>query len=152
MAATNTKTVYIVDDDPDDRQIILDAFIENNSTLDYVFIENGEDLMEQLRSGPSQDLPSLILLDLNMPGMYGLQALKEIKTNKDFCHIPTIILTTSALLKDRTCSYSLGANCFLQKPRSFGDLVLLVGAMLTLWFPPFAYNKEENTVSSIPLH
>jgi CheY-like chemotaxis protein len=142
MTDTNVKTVYIVDDDPDDRQIILDAFIENNSTLDYVFIENGEDLMQQLQSGSDSGLPSLILLDLNMPGMYGLQALKEIKNNKDYCHIPTIILTTSTLVKDRTCSYSLGANCFLQKPGSFNELVSLVGAILNLWFPPFNYNKE----------
>ena len=129
------KTVYIVDDDPDDRQIILDAFIENNSTLDYVFIENGEELMQLLHTPGEQGLPSLILLDLHMPGMYGLQALKEIKSHKDFGHIPTIILTTSNLDKDRKASYAMGANCFLQKPIVYNELVSLIGAILTLWFP-----------------
>jgi CheY-like chemotaxis protein len=135
MTATKTETVYIVDDDPDDRQIILDAFIENNSKLDYVFIETGKELMENLHSSPATEYPSLILLDLNMPGMYGLQALKEIKNHKDYKHIPTIILTTSALPKDLYSSYELGANCFLKKPGSYNELVKIIGSILSLWFP-----------------
>lgn len=125
-------TIFIVDDDPDDRQIILDAFLENNLPIDYLFIENGEQLMENL-SG-SQDLPSLILLDLNLPGMMGLQALKEIKSNKQYSHIPTIILTTSILDADKIKSYELGANCFLRKPQSYGELVEITGGILKLWF------------------
>jgi len=126
--------IFIVDDDPDDRQVILDAFLENNFNIDYLFIENGDILMETLASSPTEELPSLILLDLNMPGMLGLQAIKEIKGNKSWKHIPIIVLTTSTLDKDRDSSYELGANCFLRKPESYTDLVTLTTSIIALWF------------------
>jgi DNA-binding NtrC family response regulator len=58
MITTSKKTVFIVDDDPDDRQLILDAFLENDSSIDYIFIENGEQLMETLDSAEPANLPS----------------------------------------------------------------------------------------------
>jgi two-component system response regulator len=134
MKPNSRATIFIVDDDPDDRQIILDAFLENNSPIDYVFIETGEQLMETLQSSGEADLPSLVLLDLNLPGMMGLQALKEIKGNKNYSHIPTVILTTSILTADKTKSYELGANCFLRKPQSYGELVEITNGILKLWF------------------
>src|SRR5690606_12781553 len=125
MRPNPKNLVYIVDDDPDDRQIILDAFLENNTKLDYVFIENGDELMQTLANCPDTEYPSLILLDLNMPGMRGMQVLKEIKGNPQYAHIPAIVLTTSTLPSDRSASYSLGANCFLSKPPSYTELVAL---------------------------
>jgi CheY-like chemotaxis protein len=124
--------IFIVDDDPDDRQIILDAFLENSPQIDYVFIENAETLLENLYSDES-DYPALILLDLNMPGMLGLQALKEIRGNKKFGQIPVIVLTTSTLSQDRKTSYELGASCFIRKPDSFGELVDITNSMVKLW-------------------
>jgi CheY-like chemotaxis protein len=124
--------IYIVDDDPDDRQIILDAFLENSPEIDYVFIENAETLLENLHSDAS-DYPALILLDLNMPGMLGLQALKEIRSNKKFGQIPIIVLTTSTLVSDRKTSYELGASCYLRKPDSFGELVDITNSIVKLW-------------------
>ncbi len=134
MKPNPKNLVYIVDDDPDDRQIILDAFLENSTEMDYVFIENGDELMQTLSSCAETDFPSLILLDLNMPGMLGMQALKEIKQNSRYSHIPTIVLTTSTLQSDRSSSYSLGANCFLSKPPSYTELVSLTNAIARLWF------------------
>ena len=134
MKPNPKNLVYIVDDDPDDRQIILDAFLENNAQMDYVFIENGDELINILSSCQDTEYPSLILLDLNMPGMLGMQALKEIKASPKYNHIPTIILTTSSLLSDRNTSYELGANCFLSKPPSYTELVSLTRAIAKLWF------------------
>ncbi|MBO9573381.1 MAG: response regulator [Chitinophagaceae bacterium] len=134
MKPNPKNLVYIVDDDPDDRQIILDAFLENNTKMDYVFIENGDELMATLAECAENEYPSLILLDLNMPGMLGMQALKEIKENSHYSHIPTIVLTTSTLTTDRSASYSLGANCFLSKPPSYKELVNLTDAIAKLWF------------------
>lgn len=124
--------IFIVDDDPDDRQIILDAFLETNPQIDYVFIENAESLMENLHAEGSE-YPALILLDLNMPGMLGLQALKEIRGNKKFGQIPIIVLTTSTLTQDRKASYELGASCFVRKPDSYGKLVEITNSIVKLW-------------------
>jgi len=132
MKSSATHLIFIVDDDPDDRQIILDAFLENSPQIDYVFIENAETLLENLYSDES-DYPALILLDLNMPGMLGLQALKEIRNNKKFSQIPIIVLTTSTLNQDRKTSYELGASCFLRKPDSYGELVEITSSIVKLW-------------------
>jgi CheY-like chemotaxis protein len=132
MRNNSRKLVFIVDDDPDDRQIILDAFLENNSEIDYAFIESAEQLLDNL-NGDVSNHPNLILLDLNMPGILGLQALKEIRGNKIFSQIPIIVLTTSTLIKDRKSSYELGASCFLTKPDAYASLVEIVDAIVKLW-------------------
>jgi CheY-like chemotaxis protein len=138
----NSRLIYIVDDDPDDRQIILDAFLERNPQIDYVFIENAESLLESLYTAEIE-LPALIILDLNMPGMLGLQALKEIRANKQFSQIPIIVLTTSTLHQDRKISYELGASCFLHKPDSYGKLVEIADSIVKLWL-------RENHTAAIP--
>ena len=125
--------IFIVDDDPDDRQIILDAFLEKNADIDYVFMGSAGELLSNLDSEDTE-LPDLIILDLNMPGILGLQALKEIRGKKIFSRIPIIVLTTSTLHKDRTSSYELGASCYLTKPDSYAKLVEIVNAILILWF------------------
>ncbi len=132
MKKSDNKLVYIVDDDPDDRQIILDAFLENKYQGDYTFIESGDKLLEDLKN-PDTLFPSLILLDLNMPGIIGLHVLQEIRREKQFSHIPIVILTTSSLHMDRKLSYEYGANCFLRKPNSFLYLVSLMDAITKLW-------------------
>lgn len=143
------NTIFIVDDDPDDRQIILDAFIENNAALDYVFVENGNELLEILER-PGVALPSLILLDLNMPGLPGLQVLKRIKENKKTFHIPIIIFTTSVLPTDKAQSYELGANCFITKPESFTELMQITHSILLLWFRDLQVaRKMKEAVSSL---
>jgi CheY-like chemotaxis protein len=132
MKRTNDKLVYIVDDDPDDRQIILDAFLENKYLGDYAFIESGDQLLENLQDATVL-FPSLIMLDLNMAGVMGLDALKEIRVQEQYSHIPIIVLTTSSLHMDRKLAYEYGANCFLRKPHSFPKLVTLADAIINLW-------------------
>lgn len=125
--------IFIVDDDPDDRQIILDAFLEHTNMLDYVFLEDGKELLDTLKSSEVNEYPSLIILDLNMPGMLGLQVLKEIRSNAKYSHIPIIVMTTSNLNTDRKHSYELGANCFLTKPKLYTELIKLTQSIATIW-------------------
>jgi len=145
---SNSHLIFIVDDDPDDRQIILDAFLERSPLIDYVFIENAETLLETLYSGEA-DFPALILLDLNMPGMLGLQALKEIRGNKHFSQIPVIVLTTSTLNQDRKTSYELGASCFLRKPDSFSELVELTDSIVKLWLHEYQPQSQQTPSEKI---
>lgn len=130
-----SASILIVDDDADDRDIIRDAFIANNDKADYVPLENGDALLQYLHEKGSNGLPALIMLDLNMPGMDGREALREIKSTTAFRKIPIIVFTTSSSERDRLISYEYGANCFVTKPDTFNKLVEVTGAILKLWVP-----------------
>jgi len=124
--------ILIVDDDADDREIVRDAFDTLQTEYEYVFLENGDKLLEHLNKVDGYS-STLILLDLNMPGKDGRESLKEIKSDKRFCHIPTIIFTTSSSPRDKQMSYELGANCFVTKPDTFNKLSELAGYISKLW-------------------
>jgi Response regulator containing CheY-like receiver, AAA-type ATPase, and DNA-binding domains len=125
--------ILIVDDDVDDREIIRDAFMSTSQDQDYFFIENGEKLIEYLEAESNDQLPSLILLDLNMPGKDGRETLKELKLNKRYQCIPTLVFTTSSSIRDKKNAYELGANCFITKPDTFNKLVDLAKCINKLW-------------------
>ena len=125
--------ILIVDDDADDREIIRDAFANSEEDHEYIFLENGDKLMEYLSNCDENNLPSLILLDLNMPGKDGRESLKEIKSDKRLHAIPIIVFTTSSSQRDKTISYDLGANCFVTKPDTFNNLTDLTGCISKLW-------------------
>jgi CheY-like chemotaxis protein len=127
--------ILIVDDDPDDREIIRDAFNANNDKADYVALENGDALLQYLHEKEAKSLPALIMLDLNMPGKDGREALKEIKSNIAFQKIPIVVFTTSSSDHDKQISYEYGANCFVTKPDTFDKLVDITGCILKLWVP-----------------
>lgn len=126
-------SILIVDDDPDDRESIRDAFLENEYDHHYVFLKDADELMGYLHEDSKHDHPSVILLDLNMPGMDGRQALKLIKDNKNLRHIPIVVLTTSSASSDKQTSYALGANCFITKPDNFNTLVDITASITKLW-------------------
>ena len=125
--------IVIVDDDADDREIIRDAFVSAIEEQEYVFIENGDRLLEYLEQHAENSIPSLIMLDLNMPGKDGRETLKEIKTNNKFQHIPTIVFTTSSSHRDKQTVYDMGANCFITKPDTFNKLIELTSCISKLW-------------------
>ncbi len=133
MGQSQVHSVFIVDDDEDDRESIRDAFRENKHTHNYVFMQNGDELMGHFAETAAKKNPSLILLDLNMPGMNGRDVLKEIKKNEELKPIPVIVITTSSSVKDKEASYKLGANCFVTKPDSYQELVELTNSIARLW-------------------
>jgi CheY-like chemotaxis protein len=126
--------IFIVDDDDDDRDSIRDAFLQGKHQFDFIFMSSADELVKKLRSAPV--FPSLVLLDLNIPGKSGKDALQEIKSDKDLKHIPIIILTTSSLVKEKQAVYRLGANCFITKPDSFNQFVKLTDSIASLWLNP----------------
>lgn len=130
---TSRNPIVIVDDDSDDRGLIKDAFLENNPDRKFILLENGDLLIEFLKQTSETEYPPLILLDLNMPGKDGREALKEIKGNTKTHHIPVVVFSTSSLDKDRMMSYELGANCFLTKPSSYQEMIFLTDAIVKLW-------------------
>ena len=125
--------ILIVDDDADDREIIKDAFMAALEELEFIFLENGDKLLDHLDRNIENDEPSLVLLDLNIPGKDGRESLKELKCDKRFHHLPVIIFTTSSSQRDRLMAYDLGANCFITKPDTFNKLVEMAGCIGKLW-------------------
>lgn len=133
MRETLKHSVFIVDDDPDDRESIRDAFLANKHEQHFVFMKNGDQLMNHLYN--TVEIPDpVILLDLNMPGKDGKEILKEIKGHERLQPIPIIVLTTSSSDRDREMSYQLGANCFVTKPDSYKELMNITDSIAKLWF------------------
>ena len=132
--------VLLADDDPEDRQLTQNAFIENRLVNELDCVEDGEELMEYLhRRGrysklQNVPLPQLILLDLKMPRKDGYEALKEIRADPDLRRIPIVILSTSAAEGDIQLSYDLGANSYVTKPATFESLMELVKIINHYWF------------------
>jgi CheY-like chemotaxis protein len=133
MIIDQKHSILIVDDDPDDRESIRDAFLENYKRLNYVFFSGADELLKYLEGLGNEGHPSVILLDLNMPGMDSRDALKQLKSSHHFRHIPIVVLTTSSSAHDKQNSYSLGANCFVTKPDTFTKLVNITDSIAKLW-------------------
>jgi CheY-like chemotaxis protein len=131
-------TILIADDDTDDRLFMDQALRQNGYTETIQFVEDGEELMEYLRSeGRYKDLspawPNLLILDLNMPRKNGFQALEEIKDDPKLRRLPVVVMTTSSADEDVVKTYNLGVNSFVTKPFNFNRLVEMVGALKTYW-------------------
>jgi CheY-like chemotaxis protein len=143
-------TILLADDDPDDRKLTHDAFVENRLANDFHAVEDGEELLDYLhRRGQyetlrGEPLPGLILLDLNMPRKDGREALKEIKADPELRRIPVVVLTTSKAEEDIVRTYDLGVNSYVTKPVTFKSLVELIKVLGCYWFEVVELPPDEN--------
>ncbi len=132
--------ILIADDDEEDRMLARDALEESRLANTLHFVHDGVELLDYLlRRGQYEDpttspRPGLILLDINMPRMTGLEALREIKRDPALRRIPVVILTTSRADEDIIRSYDLGVNSFISKPVTFEGLVDVMRLLGTYWF------------------
>lgn len=137
---STTIPILIADDDAEDRMMARDALVESRLGNPLFFVENGEELLAYLRhQGPYTDpetspRPGLILLDLNMPRMGGIEALAEIRADPELCHIPVVVLTTSNAATEVLRTYKLGVNSFITKPVTFAGLVGAMKLLGRYWF------------------
>jgi len=123
------KSIWIADDDDDDRMLIKEAFEESAYKEPLMFFENGEKIIELL-SSKTQYKPSLILLDLNMPKVNGHDVLNFIKKNKTTKDIPVIILTTSKSEEDKKIVLKMGASGFITKPHQYIEMLKIAGDLV----------------------
>ena len=110
------KFVLYADDDSDDKDWVTEACNAVDASLSLVFVENGRQVLDFLSQNNTAQLPSLIVLDLNMPELDGRQTLKKLKTHPVYKGIPVAIVTTSTNSIDRDVCKQLGASLFLTKP------------------------------------
>ena len=119
------KIILLVEDNPDDELLTLMAFKDNNITNEIVVAHDGAEALEYLfgnlnNSQPEMDnLPQVILLDLNLPKVNGLEVLQQIRSHPRTRLLPVVILTSSKEEIDIIKSYRLGANSYVRKPVDF---------------------------------
>jgi CheY-like chemotaxis protein len=115
------RIFFIADDDPEDRELFIEALRSIDALCECITATDGEDALSKLNDGLPQ-LPDFIFLDLNMPRINGRDCLAAIKKNSRINQIPVIIYSTSAEKKDMQETIQSGAAYFLQKPNRFDDL------------------------------
>jgi two-component system, chemotaxis family, response regulator Rcp1 len=129
--------ILIVEDNPGDVRLILEAWQEAGDWCRLFVVENGEEGLAFLRRhGRYADAPrpALILSDLNMPRMSGLEFLADIKADEDLKRIPVVILTSSTAEQDLRHCYDLHANCYVVKPTDLDRFMQCMKAIQTFWF------------------
>jgi CheY-like chemotaxis protein len=133
-------TILIAEDDQDDCILIREAFAEDDQGFNLVFVQDGIELFQYLRQqdgyaeSKSTPRPDLILLDLNMPRMDGLEALAELKADLDFRSIPVVVLTISSTEQQVLRTYDLGGAGFIIKPVNMDEMVGVVKVLKQYWF------------------
>ena len=143
------KIILMAEDDVDDRLLARDALKESGSEGDLQFVDNGEELLDNLlgrgKFNADTPRPQLILLDLNMPLKDGRQALREIKANPLLRQIPVVVLTTSHADTDIDLIYHLGANSFITKPVRYEALVDVMRILSDYWLKTVELAALTNT-------
>ena len=133
------KVILLVEDSDDDAILTCLAIKKNNILNDIVVVKDGLEAIDYLfgkgkYSGRDiRQKPELILLDLKMPKMDGIEVLHRIRADQTMTHLPVVVLTSSKEDIDRVESYQLGANSYIQKPVDFDGLVAAVKQLKLCW-------------------
>jgi len=143
------KIVLLVEDSDDDIELTLRSFKKHNLSNQVIVARNGQDALDYL-SGQgifagrnTAELPVLILLDLKLPKVDGIEVLQRIRANPATKYIPVVVLTTSSQLTDKLQSYDMGANSYVRKPVDFDQFVEATRQLGIYWLmvndpPPVA--------------
>ena len=128
----NTKPVLLVEDDTIDTMTVRRAFRDLKLENPLAHATNGEEALEYLRN-PENPRPCVILLDLNMPRMNGVELMKAVKADASFKKIPIIVLTTSRDDRDIVESYKLSAAGYIVKPVDYKKFVEAIKTIDVYW-------------------
>jgi CheY-like chemotaxis protein len=133
------KMILLAEDNPDDIILTKRAFKKSNILNELIVVNDGQEALDFLfckgkyKDRDQKNSPELILLDLKMPKIDGLEVLKNIRENNQTKHLPVVILTTSKEEKDMIDSYCLGANSYIIKPVDFNQFVDAVKQLGLYW-------------------
>ncbi len=133
------KTILLVEDNPDDEVLTLHA-LENNKIGNKVFVaRNGQEALDYVfctgshAGRDAEDLPAVVLLDLKLPKIDGLEVLRRIRADDRTRLLPVVLLTSSNEEEDRLKGYSLGANSYVRKPVDFDAFMHAAGQLGMYW-------------------
>ncbi len=134
----NVKGLLLVEDNPEDVELILTALQDNNLANRVVVVNDGAEALDYLRrtgnhAGREADQPAVVLLDLKLPKVDGLQVLREMRADPALKLIPVVIMTSSRQESDLVEGYRLGTNAYVVKPIDFGQFVESVKNVGLFW-------------------
>lgn len=139
MVAADTKCILLVEDNPDDAALVMRALRVNRVVNDVVHVSDGAAARDYLfgigafAGRDATDCPNLILLDLKLPKIDGLDVLRRIRADDRTRHTPVVILTSSDAEEDLLRGYELGANSYVRKPVDFDQFVGAVRELSVYW-------------------
>jgi len=139
--------ILLVDDNPGDVRLTMEALKDSGAQTRLHAVSDGENAIAFLRrEGRYRDAPraDLVLLDLNMPGMHGLQVLAEIRQDPALKGIPVAVLTGSHSTDDIVRTYDLDANCYVTKPIDFEQFIDMVKSITDFWLTMVRLPMEEH--------
>jgi CheY-like chemotaxis protein len=134
----SSKRILLAEDDPRDVELIINALSAQNLANDVLIVRDGVETLNYLyRRGSFANEPAgnpvVILLDLKMPKIDGIQVLRQIKTDQKLQTIPVVILTSSRESRDLETCYQLGVNAYVVKPVKFDEFVNAVRQVGMFW-------------------
>ena len=133
------KVILMVEDNPDDVELILRAFKKNNITNDVVVVGDGQEAIDYLfftgkyANCDKEILPAVVLLDIKLPKVDGIEVLRKIRSNESTKLLPVVILTSSKEEKDLAGGYKSGCNSYVRKPIEFSEFVEAVRQLGMYW-------------------
>jgi CheY-like chemotaxis protein len=129
-------TILVAEDNPSDQKFLACAWGEVATDAELHFVRDGIELLEALREPETAaaDAPDLIMLDLNMPRMNGVEALRELKDDPRLNGIPVVVFSSSSAEADVDRAYAAGANSFMTKPMTYDELVSMLETVKRYWF------------------
>lgn len=134
MKTSDNQPILLVEDNPMDLELTIRAFKSQNLDNPLLIARDGEEALafiEKWEKGEPK--PAVILLDLKMPKVNGLEVLQELKTHPQFKTIPVVVLTTSAESSDVHTAYQLGANSYIVKPVDFNKFLEVAKQIELYW-------------------
>jgi CheY-like chemotaxis protein len=137
MSGINPIEILLVEDNEDDIILTQEAFEENRLANKLNVVKTGTDALKYLRKEPPYTdvgKPNIILLDINLPGISGIEVLQRIKDDDNLKDIPVAILTTSKMEQDIVKSYKLHANCYINKPVNLHNFFEVIKVFGEFWF------------------
>lgn len=140
----NAKTIYLVDDDEDDRMLIREAIEGIVKNVNIIELIDGQELLELIKKTNVETDPSLILMDMNMPRMSGIESLSILKANPSLRHIPVVMISTTSNNELIRQAYDQGINAYITKPVSIQEYNHLAEAINVCFLSNYP------TINSIP--
>jgi CheY-like chemotaxis protein len=132
------KSILFAEDNPQDAELVMEALDEHKLANRLTLVKDGVEAMEYLRcegkyTGRKPGNPAVVVLDIKMPRMDGIEVLRAIRSDPALKLIPVVMLTSSLEQQDRIRSYELGSNAYVVKPVKFSDFIAAVKQLGMFW-------------------